>query len=245
MSNSGEKLSRPLYNSIQPRKTRAHSLYRVELRQHLRGGLYTERNGCRFVSANTPRSCHIKKACRRGVIMCPLHHWSHTCQHVSGSSFPTVKHTLGIQGPACRPFSTLSIYFLYFSRRTPGLSPLPCALQTHQGTSMPPPLAPVPGRSASSQGLSTVSFQGHDSWTKMNNFKRPSRKPSSEGQTLFLSCAGPLRPLSSNAEETEPKAAELVAPGDTGPPVLSLPVSAQWKEILGTQGLNIWDLPES
>ena len=189
-----------------------------------------------------PHQKSMQKRCDH-VSLAPLVTHLSTCQWLLVPN--TVKHMLGIQGPACGPFSTLSIYFLYFSRQTPGFSPLLCALQTHQGTSMPPPLAPVPGRPAPPQGLSTVSFQGHDSWTKMNNFKRPSRKHSSEGQTLFLSCAGPLRPLSSNAEDTEPKVAELAAPGDTGPPLLSLPVSAQWKEILGTQGLNIWDFPES
>lgn len=176
----------PLHRSIRRRERGACSLFRRELRHPLRGRLYLGRNGSLFTSVNTPRSRHSRKTFRRGVRMQPAP-LSHTWQHFSGSLVPTLEGThLQFQvrqvGPALPDH-----YFLCFSRQTLGLSHPALCIQTPWDTSAPPTPAPVPGRPASPRGLSTVSFQGRDSWTEMACCKPPSRKHVSEGHTLFLS----------------------------------------------------------
>ena len=109
---------------LHPAWREKHSLYRVELGQPLRGGLYG-RNRQLFTSAKSPRWCHIRKAFRRGVIVCPLHHRSQLSTHPR----LLVKHMPGTHGPACRSFSALSTNFLHFSRQTAGFR-LPRALPT-------------------------------------------------------------------------------------------------------------------
>lgn len=94
----------------------------------------------------------------------------------------------------------------------------PCSFQSHCGTF----------RSLCLEGLSRLSvcqlFHFEAVISKLKYFKEPSRKHISEVQMSLQSSGGPVRPLCSNAEETERDGAELSAQAHAGPLLLSLPV---------------------